>query len=418
MSFIKSLFKIPATSHIAEDASRRALASGDVTRDATKTLLALAHNRNKPQDIVHVHQLLQRSGCAGLLNERELQASLTAEKQRRVHMHAKGGKALRIAIYHHSDWHRSLGDEIANQVGDELVLRTNSERELLGSKPDVVLSSLIPRRTLTKLRRSLPDTFWVYIRHGFANKRASFGLAGGFDAVCVSSQYVANLYTGLGFFPEESVWITGYPPLDRLVQASGYRHGDHPTVLYAPTFNRTLSSASAFGPALVEEILQCHRRVRLIVKLHPATIDHDPVLWRKWAEACSQYDNACFVEDPATDLLSLFNEATMLISDFSSAAFSFLATRRPILLLSPPEAGTDHASYDPDGIEWKWRDMAEEIHDMDKLTPVLRNILAGRDDYAAARERYRKLLFDDTLDGNSAARVMQRLGQVFGRGPG
>jgi hypothetical protein len=415
MSILNLFRKRAPHNYLAEDHARRAIASGEYSPQHIETLLTLARSRNKQHDIIHIYRQLQRMGDATAINQKELDYALKADAQKCAYWQTKGDKQLCIGVLYHQDWLRPLSAGIVKQAaGYGHVFETNSEKELIRAKPDAVLSTLISRRAMLKLRRALPDTFWVYLRHGFANKRSSFPLAGAFDAVCVSSPYVSNMYTDRGLFPPRDVWVTGYPALDPLAMQQHQTSQQPRTILYAPTVNSSLSSAS-MGPMLLQHMLNSAIDIRVIVKLHPGTFQTDPAIWQSWQNACAKEERAQFVDDQAANLLDLFEKTDLMISDFSSTAFSFLATDRPIVLITQHGAMADHGSFNPDGIEWKWRDMAEEVRDISALTPVLRKILAGRDDYATARAKYRKLLFDGTLDGNSSARVMQRLGQVFGR---
>lgn len=400
-----------------EDRVRRALAEGHLSPENISFYLDLAEQRRKPADLVHTYRILEQANGASFPDKHRLSVSMARQDEKRKLWASKAGAPLRIAMFHIRDWHARLCEGVANLAGDELVLRTNDEKALVSANPDAVISSYIAPDTITRMRALLPDTFWLYLRHGIANKRSSFGIAGAFDAVCVSSRYVADFYCRKGFFPSDDVWITGYPPLDRLPRSRATMLAGDKTILYAPTFNPGLSSAASFGIELLENMLAADRRLRLVVKLHPETLINDRQTWERYRNACRQLKRAAFVEDRETDLISLFDQIDILVSDFSSSAFLFLATGRPIIFLTPRDAFDSHEWRDPEGIEWKWRGMAEEVRNLSELKPVLRKILGGRDDYAAARAKYRKLLFDDSLDGHSAARVMQRLGQVFGRNP-
>jgi len=401
--------------YLAEDCARRAVASGSYAPEHIDTLLTLARRRNKPHDIVHIYRQLQRMGDVQSIDPKELDSALKSDMQKRANWQAQRDRPLCIGVLYEQEWLRSLSKGIIEQAagyGD--VFETASEKELVRAKPDAVLSTLISRRSMIKLRRALPDTFWVYLRHGFANKRSSFPLAGSFDAVCVSSQYVADMYTDTGFFPQRDVWVTGYPALDSLFERQNRDTRQPRTILYAPTVNRSLSSAD-MGPVLLQHILNSSDDVQVIVKLHPGTFQADPAIWQSWRDACGKEERALFIDDRAADLLALFAKTDLIISDFSSTAFSFLATGRPIVLVTQKHATADAGSFNPDGIEWKWRDMAEEVRDISALTQILRKILGGQDDHVAIRAKYRRLLFGATLDGNSAARVMEKLGRVFGR---
>ena len=398
-----------------EDRVRRALAAGDFSPENVKFFRELAERRQKPADLVNLHRKIGQAELASLVHMPEFSHCSSRYNESRAIWAAKAGGPLRIAMFHVNQWHARLCEDVAELAGEELILRTDDEQELLSARPDAVISSYLPPDMVGRMRANLPETFWLYLRHGVANKRASFGIAGAFDAVCVSSQYIADFYCDTGFFPKEDIWITGYPPMDRLPEQRKFPSAGRRTVLYAPTFTPGLSSAASFRAELPAGILSVDSQLNMVVKLHPEMFNSDPATWEQYRQTCRKFGRAEFVEDREADLISLFGKTDILVSDFSSTAFLFLATGRPVVFLTPHGAEEGNEWLDPEGLEWKWRDMAEEVRDIPSLTAVLRKILDGQDDYAAIRKKYCKLLFDDTLDGQSAKRVMQRLGLAFGR---
>jgi CDP-glycerol glycerophosphotransferase (TagB/SpsB family) len=98
-----------------------------------------------------------------------------------------------------------------------------------------------------------------------------------------------------------------------------------------------------------------------------------------------------------------------LVSDASGVIFQYLALDRPIVLIANPAAASDEARYDPDAIEWRWRDVGEEVADVKKLAAAVERALADPDAGAERRAEYRRLLFDDLTDGRAGQRIVEKV---------
>jgi hypothetical protein len=64
---------------------------------------------------------------------------------------------------------------------------------------------------------------------------------------------------------------------------------------------------------------------------------------------------------------------------------------------------------DKNGLEWRWRDMGEEIFDIDRLPQAVARALCHPDHGAERRQFYRSLLFGDLADGNTSLRLAEHV---------
>jgi CDP-glycerol glycerophosphotransferase (TagB/SpsB family) len=94
-----------------------------------------------------------------------------------------------------------------------------------------------------------------------------------------------------------------------------------------------------------------------------------------------------------------------MVSDSSSAIFHFLALNRPIVLVNNPQRFGDSNAYDPNGIEWQWRDIAEEVEDIQDLAAAVQRELNAPKNRSELRTKRQFDLFGDLTDGQSCERV-------------
>ena len=64
------------------------------------------------------------------------------------------------------------------------------------------------------------------------------------------------------------------------------------------------------------------------------------------------------------------------------------------------------AHFDPGAIEWRWRDVGEEVTNVADLAAAIDRALSDPGKRAAKRAEYRKLLFDDLTDGDAVRRIV------------
>jgi CDP-glycerol glycerophosphotransferase (TagB/SpsB family) len=186
---------------------------------------------------------------------------------------------------------------------------------------------------------------------------------------------------------------------------------DRKTVLYAPTWTVGLSSAPMLGERTVELIRGDRRDLTIVIKPHPVTADHHPDWLATWRALAAADAHVHLIDDPAADVMPYLKAADVLISDASSVIFEYLALDRPIILLTNPDRRSV-AHFDPNGIEWRWRDVGAEVHDVGDLpaavSAALDNPVLGVD----RRAHYRQELFGDYTDGRAAERIAQKITEL------
>jgi CDP-glycerol glycerophosphotransferase (TagB/SpsB family) len=159
------------------------------------------------------------------------------------------------------------------------------------------------------------------------------------------------------------------------------------TLLYAPTWNPGLSSAEIFSKRLIECLRGPHETWSILIKPHPHSFKESPEWIKLWRELSQTHPHVALI-DEEQDLACYIPKADMMISDTSSAPFLFLSVNRPILLLQNPQALNDPQTYDPQGIEWQWKEMTYEVFQPEEVYPTIEHILSQGDPKYALRKEY------------------------------
>ena len=128
-----------------------------------------------------------------------------------------------------------------------------------------------------------------------------------------------------------------------------------------------------------------------------------------WGQLAARDPHVHLIADPAIDIAPYLLSADVLVSDASGVIFQYLALDRPIVLITNPERAKDTAHYDADAIEWRWRDVGEEITDVGDLAGAVDRALNDPGARAEKRAEYRDLLFDDLTDGGSVQRIVDKV---------
>ena len=183
------------------------------------------------------------------------------------------------------------------------------------------------------------------------------------------------------------------------------------TVIYAPTWTEHLSSAPMLGERLDELLRGGDETISIIVKPHPVIFGRHSKWITSWQNLANSNPNVYLVEDKSADVVPYLQRADVLISDASSVVFQFLALNRPIILINNPNRfGTSH--FDPKGIEWQWRDLAEEVEDLSDLPNAVRRALEHPEGRKDRRSYYRHQLYGDLTDGRSAERIAAKIDEL------
>ncbi len=320
---------------------------------------------------------------------------------------------MRVGIYLHYPFHAKIFKTTVSAVANEHeCLTTSHPLELVRFRPHVVLAA--EDISYLHLRAHLPKTIFVHTRHGLASKgipERSFRAA---DYVCVTSDQVKEDFLRRGIRPRRGYWTIGYIQMDNLLASP------RPTlippgrkvILYAPTWHHGLSSLPLLGPRAVELIKGASPDAFLVIKPHPHVQQGvNPTLspWMQTLrEAASGRDDVHLIEDRSEDIMPWLKAADVMVTDASSVQLEYLALDRPLVLINNPERfASKH--YDPEGYEWAWRKMGQQVDDLETLPATVANALENPATGAAGRAVYRDRLFGNTADGRAGERLVAQL---------
>ncbi|MEO8000937.1 MAG: CDP-glycerol glycerophosphotransferase family protein [Arenimonas sp.] len=222
---------------------------------------------------------------------------------------------------HEVKWFSEVNESISLLQGRDNVL--TKPEDVMAYGPNIVLSAA----------NDVPDFFpgiKIQIFHGFSiNKRSQdkghFRIRGFFDLYCTQGPSTTKLFQELanehGFF--EAV-ETGWSKMDTLFPISAPDIHAKPRILISSTFTKNLSLAH--DDAFFEEIrrLTLEDRYQWMIVMHPL-MDKARVA----AFKSLQNDHVKFFD--TTDLIPLFKQCDIMISDTSSAVAEFLLQQKPVI---------------------------------------------------------------------------------------
>lgn len=260
------------------------------------------------------------------------------------------------------------------------------------------------------------DIHFIDVWHGIPFKgfiANDFRLQLRYNEVWVSSSLIKTLYTDrLGFNPEK-VRVLGYARTDKLfrrpVTESSFRKqtgipSEQKLVLYAPTWRqddagRELFPFGSTQAEFIEALANTCAKAGaiLVIRSHlNATIDHQA---HKNVSYCSQGDYA--------DTEDLLLGTDILICDWSSIAFDFLALGKPTLFLDVPVPFKQGFSLGP---EYRFGCV---IPDMESLKAMLIKFLfepyAYRLEYGTSHRLITEKLYGMPPYGSSSYFQLKRL---------
>jgi tetratricopeptide (TPR) repeat protein len=317
----------------------------------------------------------------------------------------------RVALHMNQRYHYRILRPVFDALRDRRpALLTPHVKELVDFDPAIVV---VAESQSGLLRSRLPRARFVWVRHGLISKNSTCFAARSADFACLTSEASRDWYVAQGGRPRCDFWITGYPQMDALFRNAASPipvalPPGHKKVLYAPTWNAALSSAPMLGERVVELVRGTRRDVSLLIKPHPATADHHPDWLATWRRLAAADHDVHLIDDPAADVMSYLAAADLLVSDASSVIFEYLALDRPIVILTNPSRHRA-PTFDPNGIEWRWRDVGVEVHDVNDLPAAVSAALDNPASVAARRAHYREELFGKYTDGYAAERIAGKI---------
>lgn len=331
----------------------------------------------------------------------------------------------RVAFYIDQPFHSAILGPIEALLRPHVDTLASADRmAVLDFEPHIVVQASFA--DLAFFRRHLPLTRMVSVDHGLTPKggprrigHLSDDAAKHFDYMCVSDDNMADAFRRAGVTPTE-FWYTGYPQLDPLFRRDPPPDlpldPAQPTVLFAPTWNAGFSAAPVLGRRVTELIRGSGPPLNVIIKPHPHMALRRARWMGWWRDLAANDPRVHLVTDPAADVAAQLLAADVLVSDVSSVTFLYLALDRPIVLVTNPRYRFDPA-YDPDDLNWRWRDMATEVTDRRQLAGAVADALAHPEARSEIRRRYADMLFGPRRDGLNAQRVADRILEALAATP-
>ena len=283
---------------------------------------------------------------------------------------------------------RVRGDEVAwffENVRDARFLRTDEHR-LMTPREAVQWNAkavFVPGNWVPHFFPGLK----VEVFHGFSvGKRSEakghFRIRGSFDLYCTHGPDTTRPFEQLAQqYAYFSVRETGWPKLDPLFSGELEQSQDRPpTILYASTFTESISSARTLLPVI--EQLSASGRWRWLVTLHPKMA---PDVVASYKAIQGPYLQ--FVE--TDDILSLYVQADVMLSDTSSVVPEFLTQHKPVVTFRNRKPGPHLINIDNVG----------------DLLPALEQAFAPSTELQKAIARYADHIHP-YRDGRSSERVL------------
>lgn len=318
------------------------------------------------------------------------------------------------------EFHRPILAPVHEALQDRApCLLSASVEEIVAFRPAVLVMADDSYR---RFAGRLPETLVVFTRHGFASKHVWERAFTGCDFACVSSPWVRRDLLARGLRPRMGFWITGFLPMDQVFRAAGRTpppglpldlSAGRRNLLYAPTHNPGLHSFPVIGAEWISEVLAAAPELNIIIKPHPVTADRNPDWMSAWRRAAAGDPRVLLVEDAHSDVYRFFPITDVLLTDVSSVAFYFLAMDRPIIMVDPAQPEAAGRDYDPDGPEWRWRDMALTVARAGELVPAIQRALADPGEKSERRAAYREMVFGNLTDGGACRRLADRLAELL-----
>ena len=307
----------------------------------------------------------------------------------------------RVGVFLRHPFHSTFLGPLTEKLRTGLEARMFHDLDTIADfRPDVVISA--ESIAYMHLRKRFPWARFVHTRHGLADKGVPAQSFRAADHVCVTTDWMRERFERRGIRPRRGFWTCGYIQMDGLAGIP-VRGKASKTVLYAPTFQRHLSSIPMVGAALEDWLPVGDPEMRLIIRPHPLTHTEFPD-WLAGVRALAARDSRVELAEGSVDVMALLPRADVLVSDASSVFLEFLALDRPIVLIDNEERFKD-VRFDASGLEWEFRGCAVTTGTAEAIPGLVKAALSGNDALAGERRRCRDLLFGSTLDGKVGERI-------------
>ena len=335
-------------------------------------------------------------------------------------------KKPKAAFYYSLAFQLRVLEPLAGEFEESLI--SNDMDEIIEWKPNLLFTAdsgvIPPLRRLSDIVGSI----LIGLRHGVANKyippEKEYSLA---DYVC-GSTWDKNEFHASGVLPKKDFLITGNPWVDGVFRIPKRNlNKKAPKILFAPTYNPEVSAAVFFKDNLVSLIREIYPQSTIIIKPHPAIIDHDTMphliankklfqeLITYW-DYCSETDeNVRFINDSRAVISDYFAETDILISDGSSLIFEFMALNRPILLYTSDNKVEMWSSiYDNNALANSRRNVGVEFRNKEDFLKALKDAFNLHEEiHSKYQLKYTHEILSEFTDGLSYKRVAESVKNIF-----
>lgn len=179
--------------------------------------------------------------------------------------------------------------------------------------------------------------------------------------------------------------------------------GDEPVILYAPTYNPQLSSV----PVVLDQVMEWARLGwRVWVKLHPMS----PLEWFSLYRIVAQLDERITLWE-GIDLTPALVGCDVVVSDTSSAFAEAAVLDKPVVLVNNPMR-CEYPYFNPDDVEYIFRDAGEEVDDPEDIVPAIERALNDPQSKAMERARLAEAL-GGPRDGRAALRILSAIRLLY-----
>lgn len=301
------------------------------------------------------------------------------------------------------------------------VLQCNSLRDMLRAVRCDAMVTDHGLHMMSALVR-LTDIRFIDVWHGIPYKGfvpEDFRLQQRYDEVWVSSNLLKRIYEQQFGFADHKVVNMGYARADKLfrgdVPAISYRRGtsipkEHKLVLYAPTWQQSNAGHELFP--FGETQSSFINILNQVCGANSATLVIRSHLNASISEEVYHNVRYCPMKEfPDTE--GILQETDVLICDWSSIAFDYLALNRPAIFLDVPVPYENGLSLGP---EYRY---GEVVQDMPGLSTQLELILQSPERYAArhgeAHQAITAQVYGENVDGHATQRQLDRLKEIVSR---
>ena len=235
-----------------------------------------------------------------------------------------------------------------------------------------------------------------------------------YDLLLVVGPYMLRRFRETGLITEQNARrfpLIGMPKLDDLVNGRYSREEvltrleldpDRPSVLYAPTWSKKVSSLEQDGEELIDQLRKSGKNV--IVKLHDNSLDSRKA-GKDWRALLSSIQDPNFRFVESADVVPLMSAADVLISDASSVANEFTLLDRPILFMEIEDL---KSRLKPKADLETWgRKGGDIVTSPSKLNGAIDAALADPGRHSEIRQALARDLFHDP--GNATDRALEAI---------